>query len=82
MSPAGIRFPRIYRSKGASEYRYVAAREEEPIKVEDEALTLISETEIADGREVVEITQVKEKTEVDVKMRNGGGGWRANAVES
>jgi len=50
----------------------VTAQEEESIKVEDEVMTLISETEIEDGREVVEITQVKEKTEVDVKMRNGG----------
>jgi hypothetical protein len=36
MSPARKRFPRIYRSKGASEYRYVAAQEEGPIKVEVE----------------------------------------------
>ena len=70
---AGKRFPRTYRSKGSSEYRYVAAQEEEPIKVEEEVLTLIStETEIKDAREAGELTQVEEEAEVDVKMLDEG----------
>jgi hypothetical protein len=78
MSSAGKRFPRIYLSKGASEYRYVAAQEEEPIKVEDEVQTLISATEIEDRREAGELTQLKVLVElkvelkVDVKMMDGG----------
>jgi len=69
---AGKRFPRTYRSKGASEYRYVAAQEEEPIKVEDEVQTLILATEIKDKREAGELTQVKGEAEVDVKMMDEG----------
>ena len=50
----------------------MTAQEEESIKVEDEVMTLISETEIEDGREVIETTQMKEKFEVAVEMRYGG----------
>ena len=72
MSHAGKRFPRIYHSKGASEYRYVAAQEEEPIKVEDEVQTLISAIEIEDGREAGELTQLKVELKVELKMMDGG----------
>ena len=79
MSPAGIRFPRMYRSKGASEYRYVAAQEEDPIKVEDEVQTLISATEIEDRREAGELTQLKvlEKGEAGDRERTQDEGVRA-----
>ena len=74
MSPAGIRFPRIYRSKGASEYVYVAAQEEEPKTTEEDVMMTKFDVDVMDEREAGELTQLMglEAIEVDVKMTDVG----------
>ena len=67
MSPAGKRFPRIYRSKGASEYRNVAAREVEPKSVEVEVEVGAGEqTQVEVEVRDDELIQVKDEDEVEV----------------